>query len=290
MNPKNTSLFQGPYHLNKMRMCGKQFYRLIFILLLFISCDDKKTEDPPDFQAKIVFQFHHTIDQVPVFFDSLMYENPAGNPFLVNEIQYFISDVKLYHQEGNVKRIDDWKAIHYVDSDIVSTMTWEVYDPIDPGVYDSVSFTFGISEERNLSFMYVNPPEKDMFWPEILGGGYHYLKLNGKWLPEGQTVQTAPFDFHLGIGQIYYSYPDSITGFAHNYFNVSLSASGFTLDQGETKDLSIIMQVEKWFMEPHIYNHDVYGGYIMQNQDVMQKVKENGYNVFAFEVSTTKED
>ena len=286
MNPKSTSLFREPYHLNEMRMFGRQFYWLIIILLLFISCEDKKTEEPPDNQAKIIFQFDHTIDQLPILFDSLMYENAAGNPYLVNEIQYFISDVKLYHQNGKVKLIDDWKAIHYVDSDIESTMTWEVYDPVDPGVYDSVSFTFGISEERNFSFMYVNPPEKDMFWPEFLGGGYHYLKLNGKWLPEGQAIQTAPFDFHLGIGQIYYSYPDSITGFIHNYFNVSLSPSGFTLDPGETKHLKIIMQVEKWFMEPHLYDHDVYGGYIMQSQDAMQNVMENGFNVFVFKGST----
>ena len=29
--------------------------------------------------------------------------------------------------------------------------------------------------------MFVNPPEVNMMWPDVLGGGYHYLMLNGKW-------------------------------------------------------------------------------------------------------------
>jgi hypothetical protein len=251
----------------------------IFIGIVIMSCSKEK-EVPEDNQAKLIFSFDHTINGNPVIFDSLMYENDAGNPFLVNEIQYFVSDVRLYSGAGDVKLIDDWKAIHYVDTDIPYTQSWEVYDPIDPGQYDSISFTFGISADKNMSFMYVNPPEKDMFWPEFLGGGYHYMKLNGKWLPEGQLVQTAPFDFHLGIGQVYYSYPDSITGFIHNNFDVSLPGSAFDIGSGEKKTLKITMQVDKWFNDPHVYDHDVYGGYIMQNQEAMKKVKENGHNVF----------
>lgn len=260
---------------------------LIFLVAVFPSCDTDQ-DDPATEEARILIEFSHTIDKDPIVFDSIIYVNAAGNKYLVNEIQYFISDVKLYNHTGMVKLIDDWKAIHYVDTDIESTHTWQVYDPIEPGTYDSVSFTFGISPERNMSFMYVNPPEKDMFWPEILGGGYHYLKLNGKWLPEGQTVQTIPFDFHLGIGQIYYSYPDSISGFVHNNFNVSLPGSGFEISAGEKKVLKISMQVEQWFTDPNDYNHDVYGGYIMQNQEAMQKVRENGHNVFVMDGTEKK--
>jgi hypothetical protein len=254
-------------------------FGLILIVFLAAACSEENGQEDPS-SGKLLLRFEHLIDGEPAVFDTLMYENTAGNPFLVNEIQYFISDVILYKDDGSIKLIDDWKAIHYVDTDIESTHTWEVYDPIDPGVYDSLAFTFGISPERNMSYMFVNPPEKDMFWPEYLGGGYHYLKLNGKWLPEGQSFQTAPFDFHLGIGQIYYSYPDSITGFVHNNFNVSLPGSGFQVDAGVTTELVISMRIDQWFEDPNVYDHDVFGGYIMQNQEAMQKVKENGHNVF----------
>ncbi|MCD4695913.1 MAG: hypothetical protein K8S16_06690 [Bacteroidales bacterium] len=258
---------------------------LFFLLsvLLIMSCDKEKEPDNTDSSGKIVLNFNHKVEQNEIQFDTLIYINETGNPYLVNEIQYFISDVKLYHQSGKITLIEGWKDIHYIDTDIPATRRWEVYDDIEPGIYDSVSFTFGITEEKNISFMYVNPPEKDMFWPEFLGGAYHYMKLNGKWLPEGQAFQTAPFDFHLGIGQEYYSYPDSITGYIQNYFTVSLANSGFEVKAGKTKELNLTMHIEKWFKEPYIYDHDIFGGYIMQNQDAMQMVKENGHNVFTFE-------
>jgi len=129
--------------------------------------------------------------------------------------------------------------------------------------------------------MFVNPPESYMFWPEFLGGGYHYMKLNGKWLEEEQTIETTPFNCHLGRGQIYYSYPDSITGFIPNEFRVSLPSSSFELKAGEQKQVYVTMNIENWFKEPHIYDLDYFGSYTMQNQEAMQTLKENGYNVFS---------
>jgi hypothetical protein len=247
-----------------------------------VFCKDSPLEEPIDDFGKMVIYFDHTINGQAVQFDTLMYTNAAGNNYLINEIQYFISDVTLYKDDGTIKIIDDWDDIHYVDSDLSETWTWSIYDHIKPGNYDSIAFTFGFNEAKNISFMYVNSPEKEMFWPEYLGGGYHYMKLNGKWLPEGQT-QTLPFNFHLGIGQIYSPESDSIIGFVHNHFRVSLPASGFSVSAGSVESFVFVMNLEKWFQQPHIYNHDEFGGDIMQKQQAMQIAKENGWNVFTFD-------
>jgi len=278
MNPTSISLFLGLSLINKTL----HFLIILIIVLLISSCTEDNPPDPPeDNTGKIILNFHHEIDGYGIQFDTLIYENAAGNQYLINEIQYFISDVTLYNSNGSEQLIDDWIDIFYVDTDLPDTHSWEVFDKIPEGTYDSIAFTFGITEEKNISFMFVNPPENFMFWPEYLGGGYHYLKLNGKWIEEDQTIQTSPFDFHLGIGQIYHSYPDSIIGFVQNYFRVSLPGSNFELSKGEKKEMNIIMNVENWFQSPHVYDHDEWGGYIMQNQDAMQKVKENGSNVFS---------
>ncbi len=250
---------------------------MLFIsFCLFFSCH--KTDDPPkEEKGKIIFHFTQFNDGENLEYDTMIYTNAAGNDYLVNEIQYFISDVKLHRADGSVQIIDEWKDIHYVDTDIESTQTWQVYDPIEPGDYEKISFTFGISEEKNQSLMFLNPPERDMFWPELLGGGYHYMKLNGKWLADDGMVK--PFDFHLGIGQIYAGgivIPDSITGFVQNYFEVELPGSSFTIADNDTINFEIRMNVENWFQNPHIYNHDVWGGDIMQNQDAMKMGCENG--------------
>jgi hypothetical protein len=40
------------------------------------------------------------------------------------------------------------------------------------------------------------------------------------------------------------------------------------------------MNIESWFQTPHIYDHNYWGGAIMQNQAAMQMAKENGFDVF----------
>jgi len=259
------------------------FLILLAVLMTFVFSCTK--DEPAPKEAKIVLNFTQFCEDQPLEYDTMKYVNAAGNHYLVNEIQYFISDVKLHRSDGTFQLIDQFEDIHYVDTDIPATQSWQVFDPIKPGEYSKISFTFGISEEKNQSLMFVNPPERDMFWPDVLGGGYHYLKLNGKWLADNSTIK--PFNFHLGIGQIYAGgeiNTDSITGFVQNYFEVELPNSAFTISDGDTLHFEIRMNVENWFQNPHIYNHDEWGGDIMQKQDAMKTACENGKkDVFSFE-------
>lgn len=273
--------FRELFHIKQMKII-QNFGFIVFLVGLMIACGDSPGGEPIEDYGRMIIYFDHSLDGGHLQYDTLKYTNAAGNPYLVNEIQYFISDVTLYKDDGTIKLIDDWKDIHYVDTDLPNTWTWNVYDKIEPGTYDSIAFTFGFNEAKNISFMFVNSPEKEMFWPEYLGGGYHYLKLNGKWLPEGET-QTLPFNYHMGIGQIYYEGSDSIIGFVHNHFRVSLPNSEFQVSKGSNKSFLFGMEVENWFQNPHVYNHDEFGGDIMQKQEVMQIAKENGWNVFTFE-------
>ncbi len=253
----------------------------IGIVLLTVSCkNDNKNPQPAEKPGKIVFKFTHRIGGQPIRFDTLMYVNAAGNHYLVNEIQWFLSDVAI-HKNNDSILLDKWEDIHYVDTDIESTWTYTLKDDISPGTYDSISLTFGISEEKNKSMLFVNPPESLMFWPELLGGGYHYMKLNGKWLDTLNNI--TPFNFHLGIGQIYYSFPDSIERFVQNYFRVRLPNSGFELKENETKTFTIVMNVENWFQNPNVFDFNYWGGKIMQNQDALHAACENGWDVFTIE-------
>ncbi|MCF8228406.1 MAG: hypothetical protein K9G58_12390 [Bacteroidales bacterium] len=253
---------------------------LLLLLIVFSACT-KKDDPPVETKQKIKLHFYHKVNGEEARFDTMIYENAAGNPYLINEIQWFISDLSLMKSNGDSILLNDWKDIHYIDTDLPETHTWNVFDNIPAGSYDEIRFTFGFTEEKNQSFMFPNPPERDMFWPEFLGGGYHYMKLNGKWNEPNGNI--TPFDFHMGIGQIYYSYPDSIIGFVHNNFRVSLPNSAFEIQENEAMDFNIIMNIENWFKDPHVYDHNVWKGYIMQNQEAMKLAKENGHNVFSVE-------
>ena len=260
-----------------------RLYLLLFLIVLVVfSCKkDNEEDDTNKATGQINLHFRHHVDGNELDIDTLIYFNEAGNQYLINEIQYFISDLTLYHSHAEELIIDSWKDTHYVDTDLPSTHLWEIPDEIPAGSYDSVSFTFGISQEKNQSFMFVNPPESFMFWPEYLGGGYHYMKLNGKWLNQDQIIE--PFDFHLGIGQILDT-AGQIIGFVHNEFDVGFPDLGFDISDNQILDLNLTMNIERWFKDPHTYDHDVWGGYIMQNQEAMKIASDNGRNVFEMEV------
>ncbi|HRZ42325.1 MAG TPA: hypothetical protein P5228_06435 [Bacteroidales bacterium] len=251
---------------------------LMVLTLLWACC---KTDDPgkPEPSGKLIFNFLHYCDGSPMIFDTTMYVNEAGNPYQVNEIQYFITDITLHAADGKKVVLNKENDIYYVDTDLPGTHKWQVADPVPAGTYTGVSFTFGIPQAKNQSFMYVNPPESNMVWPEFLGGGYHYMKLNGKYVDS----VLRPFNFHLGIGQIYppnsHNY-DSIIAFVHNDFEAILPNSGFTITKDQVINFDIVMNIDEWFKDPHTWDHKLMGNYTMENQDAMQKMKENGYNVF----------
>ena len=125
-----------------------------------------------------------------------------------------------------------------------------------------------------------------MTWPDVLGGGFHYLQLNGKW--KDNTSKVNSLMFHLGIGQLYkpgsMHNTDSITAYVQNYFYVRLPLKGFVINKDEQKEIQLTMNIEKWFEAPNVFDLNVLGKMIMQNQTAMQKMKENGKNVFSVDI------
>lgn len=252
---------------------------LVFTFSFFFSgCSDEK-EKPAD--AMLEFDFQHLVNSLPVVTDSLMYVNAAGNPFEVTEVMYFISDVKLYRSDGVVVDPASWDNIFYIDSNIPSSLHQVIGHAVSPGNYDSLTFVLGISEAQNQSFMYVNPPEVNMAWPEILGGGYHYLMLNGWW--KDLSGVRRPYNFHLGIGQIYANNSGQvadITGFVHNAFRVNPGGGPFAIESGKTTTAILSMHIESWFDTPEVFDFNYFGGAIMQNQEAMHMGCLNGADVF----------
>jgi len=242
----------------------------VLMIGIFNSCDFS-SRDKGDF-GKLQLDISHSIKT-----DTFNYINAAGNKYMISEIQYFISDIKLYKKNGDTIVLDNYNDIHYVDTDIPETFVYTPADSVKTGVYDKISFTFGINEKKNISRLFVNPPESFMFWPEFLGGGYHYMKLNGKWLDSLNKPKV--FNFHLGIGQNY-DENRNVTGFVQNYFEVSLENSSIEIKPSKLTEIDIVMQVENWFRSPNIWDFNKYGGKIMQNQKAISLACENGHDVF----------
>jgi len=250
-------------------MNNRRFSRalaLIGFMLFLASCGKEKVSSVAPH-----FVFKHNVNGAELQRGAMSYTNLAGNLYEVDELQYFISEIKLKTSDGQWIEITSDSAIHYVDLDVPGTLSWNPKDLIPTGDYTSISFVFGITETKNKSGLFVNPPERDMFWPDLMGGGYHYLKMNGKWLAEGDIIK--PFNFHIGIGMNMAG-----TEFYQNYFSVTLPLNIHT--GSLLNEFTITMNIEKWFEAPNVWDWNVIGGQIMMNQMAMRKASENGANAF----------
>lgn len=260
---------------------NKSYFLFLLLVPFLFNCKSESTESNP---GKLSIKFSHNIEGQEVVLDSLIYINEAGNHYEINELMYFISDVNLYRNDGLKLHIEQDAVHHFIDILTPETWVWNVADPIPAGTYDSISFIFGLNEERNIPNYFVNPPEIYLFWPEVLGGGYHYMMLNGRW--KNLENEILPFNFHMGIGQIYAgnsTNTDSITGFVQNYFEVKLPLNQMVISSDSEKIMVINMNIESWFKTPHTWDFNYWGGAIMQNQEAMNTAKENGIDVFTID-------
>ncbi len=211
----------------------------------------------------------HEVDGTPLVVDALRYANEAGNPYLVNEVQWFITNLELEDCGGNhVMLAETW----YIDTNLPETQTLRVSE-IPASCYRVLRFTFGLNDADNQSGRFSNPPESNMFWPDELGGGYHYMKLNGKYLTADSLL--APLAIHLGRGQ-----NEGHTEFYDNSFTVELPIDLAVYD-GQDYPLGLVMNINQWFRDPVVYDFNTYGSAIMQNQQAQQALRTNGHNVFS---------
>ncbi len=276
------------------------------LAVLLNACTNEEEHSPESESGSIEMEVLHSLNGNPLITNEFIYTNAAGNPYMVTEVQWFISELRLIRKNGDMLHIEDEEGIYYVDTDLAETLNINPADGIPTGTYKGISFTLGFNESQNISNRFVNPPESFMFWPLYLGGGYHYLKLNGKW--ENDKGQFPSFNFHLGIGQLYdstakksqmldlaeccaplhcegYDPPDDykllpITEFIHNHMELVLDDVEFEVVAENTTQLILEMKIENWFQNPHIYDHNHWGGSIMQNQQAMKLGCENVHDVF----------
>jgi hypothetical protein len=242
--------------------------------LLLLGC----SEDDHVRRGVLRLNFAHNIAGEPARFRSFEYRNNAGNTYEITNVQWFISRIRLYNAEGSFVEMRQ-PSYHYVDSDLKKTLSWINDHGLPADTYQAMSFVFGLAEGNNAPGQFQDPPECNMEWPAHLGGGYHYMKLNGFWLDRLQVRQ--PFNLHLGVGQVY-NEDGVIVGFVQNWFEVRTPIE-FKLQENDTTDMNITMNIESWFDTPNQYDLDVLGGMIMTRQDAMRTLCENGVDVFTIE-------
>lgn len=237
----------------------KKAWLIILLSLLVASCTKKEENGFVDICVD------YSVNDESLITDTLCYTNEAENEFLITEIQWFISKWELQDEQGRWIASD---RIFYIDTNIPESQILRM-DSIPIGKYKKVRFTFGLDESDNLSGRFSDPPESNMFWPEQLGGGYHYMKLNGKFVNE--AGQLVPLNIHLG--RLHEE---------DNHFTVELPID-FSVTGNTENQLHLTMIIDNWFRSPNVYDFDEWGSAIMENPTAQRVLKENGNDVFTIQ-------
>jgi hypothetical protein len=99
----------------------------------------------------------------------------------------------LHTDDGNTTLLDE---VHFIDISIVSSLSLNI-PSVDNNNYTSISFTMGLDSLKNQTNSYLNENFFPSFsWPEFLGGGYHYMQLEGdlNTVFNGYATHTGPTD------------------------------------------------------------------------------------------------
>lgn len=261
----------------------KTFIALLAISFSFVACEDDDNEIETRIIEKIVevnrqsvqINFKNMVNGAALQMNTTdkPYQNEKGQDFNVTKLRYMISNVAFHKADGSCFTI---KEYHLVDASDANTLVWNPTAKVPEGDYTSISFIFGFNQEDNISNQYPDLNTAIWNWPGMLGGGYHFMQLEG--LYDSLGVDRG-FATHMGTARNNTVTP---TTFEQNYFTAKPANSSINLPTATS--FNIVMNVEEWYKTPYIWDFTVYNQRIMPIYDAQRKLNLNGPSVFSVEI------
>lgn len=236
----------------------KKIISITCCLLTLISCDNYSVM--PD-TGSIQFNINYKADETPLQFDTIRYTNQAGNVYSVTRLEYYLSNITFHKADGSAFTSGN---TYYINARNKSSNQF-ILDSIPPGNYTAISFYLGLDSVTNKTGSLSNTVENiNMAWPDMMGGGYHFMKMEGYFL---DTTSTSGYAIHLGRN--------------NNLVKIRINQSFAVKYKNQT--LNLVMNINEWYKNPATYNFNVDGNYSMSNMQAMMKLKMNGADVFTVE-------
>lgn len=230
--------------------------KLLFCLLIVVWGCQPETENItiPEKEGKL--QLSHRANGQLLSVDPFIYQTANMQAFGVSKVHYILSKLSWVHQNGSVYTLDGpW----FIDA----LTNGDVYLPLPKLANGNYQFTctLGLDSSMNSSYFWDNLNGfVGMAWPDPMGGGYHFLKLEGQYQLANQQI--GGYAFHLGKSK-----------FAIRHQVVSMDYK-----QGDT--LQLQMQLERWFGPPNLWDFAQQMNHTMTNDSAMQLLSQNGQTVF----------
>jgi hypothetical protein len=234
----------------------KKIVLLIIVSILIISCnknDDSNNSAVTPTNYGVDFRFTQNWDGQEINnsdYENTTYVNANGESLTLSKLNYLISDV-----------------------------TFTPAIEIPEGTY-TVSFTFGFDDfdnDKQGGFPDLN--SADGFWnvPAPLGGGYHYQRIEGKYI--NSASDQTNFQFHTIRANRHETLPPgpgTLVELRDTSFRINLG----NITAGTNTTIEVKANIAEWFKNPVTWNLNNRFQVLMPNFQAQLDMNLNGQNVF----------
>ena len=211
----------------------------------------------------LIINFTHTVGGEALEINQMIYTNTASQNYSVQTLRYLISNITLHSVNSTSILLDE---VHFITISDSSTFNLDIQD-LNSANYTAISFTMGLDSIKNITNNYLNESFFPSFsWPEFMGGGYHYMQLEGDYTTSFQGYAT-----HTGG-------TDGLDFSFTKYFPIALNI------QNTNTSIIINMEINNWYSTPNTVTLTTDG--IMEDLNKQALLKANGItNVFSVNIN-----
>jgi len=245
----------------------KKILALFLLTTIFYSCGED-LDDNISTQAEVIFKLNHTFDDTAINVDNynaLNLTNANGEMLNIDRIRYLISRIELVNTSGFSYILKDYNLTDLSD---INTYKFNGNLAIPTGTY-TLKLVWGFNEVDNLG-EYPELNTASWNWPDMLGGGYHFLQFDGFYNVD--TASSSPFNFHNGTAKV----SDGV--FEQNFATIELPNEIF-VEQNTTIQLNF--DIAELFKNPNTWDLNVLDTPLMPNYNAQKMMQENVQSVFS---------
>ncbi len=200
-------------------------------------------------------------------FNLSVYQNAAGNFLTISKLRYLISRISLHKADGTSVNFTEYQLVDLTDP---TSLTLTPALNVVTGDYTGISFIYGFNEADNVSGAYPDLNAANWNWPSMLGGGYHFMQMEGIFDDVNGTPQ--PYAYHNGTARV------SEGVFEQNFISFDFNQN-FTITDDAT--IEIKMDISEWYKNPLTWDLNDRSVDLMMNYLAQKDMQRNGKTVFS---------
>jgi len=172
---------------------------MALIFFAFVSACSPEDEINPNDKNAVVVEFENIVGGQRLALNTVTYTNPAGEPFTITRLNYFVSNVKLTKSDGQVVSFPDrYFLIRQADANSLKITLPDV----PAGDYIKLDYLIGVDSLRSVADIsqrtgVLDPAsygDDNMYWS--WNSGYIFFKMEGT--SPRATTPAQNFQFHIG--------------------------------------------------------------------------------------------